>query len=171
MFRLKYSSRKRAGPFATVPLDVHLMVSRPEVPAARFAEMGVRSIAVHVESEVDFAEIAKIARSNGTKVHAALRHTTPVAALDPLLEHVDGCLFLTAPAGGGAFDQHAFKRLSQRPKGLYTIVDGKIIPDHFKRLAKLEVDVAVVGAALFAAGETEERARAFARMLGSRLVA
>lgn len=154
---------------ASVPLDVHLMVAQPRTPATRFAELGVRSIAIHLEAEENFTELSKIVRSNGVKIYAALRHTTPLAVLDSVRDHMDGCLLLTAPAGGGAFDAHAFERLSLRPRGLYTVVDGKIGPDHFEHLEDLKVDIAVVGAALFFAGETKERARAFARMLGSQL--
>ncbi|OCJ07766.1 hypothetical protein A6U86_29035 [Rhizobium sp. AC27/96] len=154
---------------APVPLDVHLMVVHPRRPATRFAEMGVRSVAIHLETEDNFADLSRIVRSNGAKAYAALRHTTPLAALDPLLDHIDGCLLLTAPAGGGAFDEHAFERLSRRPDGLHTVVDGKIGPDHFERLQDLNVDVAVVGAALFFAGETRRRARIFAGMLDGKL--
>lgn len=153
---------------ASVPLDVHLMVAQPRTPAIRFSEMGVRSIAIHLETEENFAELSKIVRGNGVKVYVALRHTTPLATLDPVLDHIDGCLLLTAPAGGGAFDEHAFERLSRRPKDLYTVVDGRIGPDHFQHLEELKVDIAVVGAALFFARKTEERAKAFARMLGGK---
>lgn len=144
------------------PLDVHLMVARPREAVIRFAELGVRSIAIHVESEGDFADLAGIARANGTRAFAALRHTTAVDELERLAGQADGCLFLTAPAGGGAFDERAFERLSQRPAGLCTIVDGKIGPEHFGRLGALGVDLAVVGAALFDGAGAGERARLFA---------
>lgn len=149
------------------PLDVHLMVARPREAVIRFAELGVRSVAIHVESEGDFADLAGIARANGTCAFAALRHTTAVAELERLAGRADGCLFLTAPAGGGAFDERAFERLSQRPAGLATIVDGKIGPEHFGRLGALGVDLAVVGAALFDGTGARERARLFAARLAS----
>ncbi len=47
----------------------------------RVAEMGVRSIAVHVEIEDDLRDLASIIRHNGGKTYAALRHTTPVVFL------------------------------------------------------------------------------------------
>lgn len=152
---------------ASKPLDVHLMVARPRDTVIRFSELGVRSIAIHLEAEDDFAELAKIVRSNGVKAFAAIRHTTSVSALTRVAEHADGCLFLTAPAGGGSFDDQAFTRLSERPAGLFTIVDGKIVPTHFSRLEKLHVDLAVVGAALFTDGEARERSEVLSRMLGN----
>ncbi len=155
----------------SMPLDVHLMVARPKNSVIRFSEIGVRSIAIHLEADQDFRELTAIGRSNGVKVYAALRHTTPVAALDAELDHVDGCLLLTAPAGGGAFDQHAFDRLAQRPNGLYTVVDGRIEPEHFKRLNRFQVDMAVVGAALFIEGQAKAKAEEYSKMLGRKFSA
>ncbi|MCZ7486158.1 hypothetical protein [Rhizobium rhizogenes] len=152
---------------ASTPLDVHLMVERPRASVIRFSEMGVRSIAIHLESGEDFAELSSIVRANGAKPFAAIRHTTAVFELARVADQADGCLFLTAPAGGGSFDEHAFERLSERPIGLYTIVDGKIVPEHFGRLEKLNVDLAVIGAALFTDGKADERSRAFSKMLGN----
>ncbi|WP_168879382.1 hypothetical protein [Rhizobium sp. P28RR-XV] len=155
---------------SSTPLDVHLMIAKPKHLAIRFAEMGVRSIAIHLESDDDFVEISRIVRSNGTEAYVALRHTTPVSVLLEMADHSDGCLLLTAPAGGGAFDEHAFTRLAQRPAGLYTVVDGKIGPDHFESLIDLQVDLAVVGAALFDGDDAKERAKAFSRMLAGHQV-
>ncbi|MCZ3378151.1 hypothetical protein [Rhizobium sp. AG207R] len=143
----------------SLPLDVHLMVDNPAASAVMFAEMRIRSIAIHVESDVEFAQTANIVRSHGVKVYAALRHTTSTMVLDSMLDHIDGCLLLTAPAGGGSFDVNAFERLATRPRSLYTVVDGKIGPEHFGRLKSLDVSLAVVGAAMFSAGPTAPRSR------------
>ncbi|WP_370677548.1 hypothetical protein [Pleomorphomonas sp. PLEO] len=147
------------------PLDVHLMVSDPRSAIVRYAELGVRSIAVHIEGEADFAEAAAIVRSNGGRLLAAIRHTTPVARLDEVAESVDGILFMTAPLGGGAFDDTAFIRLAERPRHLPTTVDGRIEAGHFQLLTGLGVDLAVMGAALFAGGRAGEQARLYADQL------
>lgn len=151
---------------SSVPLDVHLMIRDPAKSAAFYAEMGVRSIAVHVESEPTFGEVAAIVRANGVRAIAALRHTTTVAVLDSIHEKADGLLFLTAPAGGGDFDPNAFERIASRPRGLPTIVDGRIEPSHFARLRELGVDLAVVGATLFSAEQVGQRAAQLSAMLG-----
>ena len=148
-----------------LPLDVHLMVRDPLQAAIRYVEMGVRSIAVHVESEPAFGEVASVIRGNGARAIAALRHTTPGAHLDAVRDEADGLLFLTAPAGGGDFDACAFERLAARPSGLPTTVDGRIEPAHFARLRELGVDLAVVGATLFSAGQVGQRAAQLVGML------
>ncbi|MCM5557354.1 hypothetical protein [Pleomorphomonas sp. JP5] len=147
------------------PLDVHLMVGEPRGAILRYAEAGVRSIAVHVEGETDFSEAAAIVRANGVQLLAAIRHTTPVARLQDVAEIVDGIMFMTAPLGGGAFDDNAFLRLAGRPRHLPTTVDGRIEASHFRRLSDLGVDLAVLGAALFAGGRAAETARLYATEL------
>jgi ribulose-phosphate 3-epimerase len=141
------------------------MVAHSLKPALRYAEMGVRSIAVHIESEPTFGEIASILRGHGVRAIAALRHSTPVAALDAASDAADGLLFLTAPAGGGEFDPGAFERLAARPRNLPTMVDGRIEPSHFSRLRELDVDLVVVGATLFSAPPLEERAAQLSGLL------
>jgi ribulose-phosphate 3-epimerase len=147
------------------PLDVHLMVGDPRGAIIRYAEAGVRSIAVHIEGGTDFAEASAIVRANGGRLLVAIRHTTPVVRLNEVSEIVDGILFMTAPLGGGAFDDNAFDRLAERPRHLSTTVDGRIEARHFQRLADLGVDLAVMGAALFADGEAAEMARRYAAEL------
>lgn len=148
-----------------LPLDVHLMIRDPRRIAARYSEFGPRSIAVHVEDNLEFVEISRILRGNGVKTIAAIRHTTDVAELERVREFSDGFLLLTAPAGGGDFQSKSFERLAVRPRGLPVVIDGRIEPEHFDRLQALDVDLAVVGATLFSAGHVGHRAAELAAML------
>lgn len=111
-----------------LPLDVHLMIRDPAPIAARYAGLGVRSIAVHLEGGTDFATIAHSLHDNGVRAYAALRHTTPISELERVEGLADGVLLLTAPAGGGTFQPDSFRRLAARPRDLPVIVDGRIEP-------------------------------------------
>lgn len=146
---------------SSVPIDVHLMVRAPMRPAARFSELGARLVAFHVEGDHSVDDVAAVVRSHGSLAYASLRHTTDTSKIAHAIDAVDGLLFLTAPAGGGSFDDQAFERLAQRPRGLPLIVDGKIGPKHFNRLIELEVDLAVIGGALFSNGNPGATAREF----------
>lgn len=148
-----------------VPLDAHLMIRDPAPVAARYAGLGLRSIAVHLEGGHDFAAIAAMLRDHGVRAYAAIRHTTPVSALDAVAAVADGFLLLTAPAGGGDFQPDAFERLAARPANRPVVVDGRIEPRHFDRLRALGVDLAVVGAALFSAPDLGARAADLAARL------
>lgn len=148
-----------------LPLDVHLMVRDPVPIAARYAELGLRSIAVHLEAEGDIRRIATDIRSNGVQAFAAIRHATEIGLLRGIEDDVDGFLLLTAPAGGGAFQADTFERLSRRPASRATMVDGRIVPAHFPRLAALGVDIVVMGAALFEGAGAGQRAACMAQQL------
>jgi ribulose-phosphate 3-epimerase len=141
-----------------IDVDVHLMVERPGRWARTFAEAGARRVAFHTETTDDPRTIAADIRAAGALAYLALQPTTPLAQVLPLLEVVDGLLLLTAPAGGGAFDDAALHRIANLPPALPKIVDGGLEPLHFQALARAHVDLVVLGRALFASGDIGERA-------------
>jgi len=153
---------------SSLPIDVHLMVRAPMRPAARFSELGARLVAFHVEGDHSVDDVAAAVRSHGSLAYASLRHTTDTSKIAHAIDSIDGLLFLTAPAGGGCFDDHAFDRLARRPRGLPVIVDGKIDPKHFHRLIELEVDLAVIGGALFSKGTPGVTAQEFKYSISSK---
>ncbi len=142
-----------------VPVDMHLMIYNPAAWAVRFAGLGVRSVAFHFESAVDVEKLAAEIRREGAQAYLALRHTTPVEEIAGMLAAVDGVLLLTAPAGGGSFDANAFQRLASLPRDLTCIVDGNIDQTHFDRLRREEVDLAVIGKALFSHSDVARQAQ------------
>lgn len=144
--------------YTKLPIDVHLMLRHPAKAAVRFAEMGARSVAFHVEGDHSVSEISNAIRHNGSLAYVSLRHTTHVSKLDQFCDYADGFLFLTAPAGGGSFDETAFERLKGRPKGYPTTVDGKVGLEHLTVMQDLNVDMVVIGAALFGSGNVSIRA-------------
>jgi len=146
------------------PIDVHLMIDEPERSALRFASLGVRSVAFHVEATRDPAGLATAIRAAGARAYAALLPETEPATINPIASALDGILLLTAPPGGGAFIDAAFERIKRAPAGLPMIVDGRLQASHFDALRAHQVELAVVGAALFDGGMLAERARAFDRL-------
>ncbi|MDU0364295.1 hypothetical protein RWK44_28275 [Rhizobium sp. 25PS6] len=151
--------------YTKLPLDVHLMLRHPAKAAVRFAEMGARSIAFHVEGDHSVSEISNAIRHNGSLAYVSLRHTTHVSELEQFCDYADGFLFLTAPAGGGPFDDAAFARLEGRPSGFPTTVDGKVGLGELKQMQSLGVDTAVLGAALFGSGDASTRSAEIAGLV------
>jgi ribulose-phosphate 3-epimerase len=141
------------------PLDVHLMLDDPEPWVARFAALGARSVAFHAEAVRDIRRVVATIRSAGALAYLAFLPQTPMARISPLLLEADGILLLTAPPGGGAFDPAALARLEHLPKGIPTIVDGRIEPVHFDVCRSAGVELAVLGTALFDGDDIAERAR------------
>lgn len=141
-----------------IDVDVHLMIERPGRWARAFAEAGARRVAFHTESTDDPRTIAADIRAAGGLAYLALQPTTPLAQALPLLDGVDGLLLLTAPAGGGAFDDTALHRIANLPTAFPKIVDGGLEPLHFQALARGHVDLVVLGRTLFASDDIGERA-------------
>lgn len=87
----------------TVPLDVHLMIERPDHYAPRFIAAGADSITVHVEPEAkhDVAKTLGAIRAAGCRCGLTLNPATPFAALEPHLPNVDLVLIMTVHPGFG----------------------------------------------------------------------
>lgn len=141
------------------PVDVHLMIEEPQRWARRFARLGARRVIFHAETVSDPLAIADDIRAEGSLAYIALLPDTPIARYAALLERIDGLLLLTAPPGGGEFDETALARSREAPGGLPLIVDGGIDLRHFDTLRACSVEFAVIGRALFANRDPGGRAK------------
>jgi ribulose-phosphate 3-epimerase len=144
------------------PVDVHLMIDEPQRWARRFAGLGARRVIFHAEAVSDPMAVANEIRAEGSLAYVALLPDTPIARHAALLERVDGLLLLTAPPGGGKFNQVALARSREAPVGLPLIVDGGLEPQHFDSLRSCSAELAVIGKALFAARDLGEWAKTLA---------
>lgn len=86
-----------------LPLDVHLMIARPDHYAPRFIEAGANSITVHVEPEAkhDVAQTLRALRAAGCRAGLSLNPATPFAAVEPHLGEIDLLLVMTVHPGFG----------------------------------------------------------------------
>lgn len=84
----------------SLPLDVHLMISRPDVYFPRFAPMA-HAISVHVEAEHDVAKTLADIRSAGCKAGLAISPATEIEAVEPYLGAFDILLVMTVVPGFG----------------------------------------------------------------------
>jgi ribulose-phosphate 3-epimerase len=67
----------------SIPLNVHLMLTRPDLYVERFAEAGADTIQIHVEPEYDIAETLKKIRSLNVRSGLVLNPDTPASAAAP----------------------------------------------------------------------------------------
>ena len=85
---------------ATAPLDVHLMIERPDHYLPRFAK-NARNITIHVEAQCDVAATLGKIRAAGLSCGLALRPATPFETVEPLLGQIDLLLVMTVVPGFG----------------------------------------------------------------------
>ena len=85
---------------ATRPLDVHLMIDRPDHYLPRFLASAA-NITVHVESKHDVAQTLAAIRAAGRTCGITLKPGTPFSAVEPFLDCVDVFLVMTVEPGFG----------------------------------------------------------------------
>lgn len=145
-----------------LPLDVHLMIERPEHYVPRFIEAGANSITVHVESESkhDVAGTLKQIRAGGCRVGLTLNPATPYSAIEPFLESIDLLLVMTVHPGfgGQAFRPEMMEKVkranawrSAHNPRLHLEVDGGITPETAAISIANGADVLVAGTSIFGA--------------------
>ena len=84
-----------------MPLNVHLMMIRPDQYAERFIDAGADSVLIHVESDCDVTDTLACIRSRGARPGIALNPGTSAEHADPFLEEVDEIICMTVEPGYG----------------------------------------------------------------------
>lgn len=84
----------------SVPLDVHLMVTRPDHYFPRFTKFAT-SISTHVEAEHDVSDTLLKVRESGAKAGLAISPPTDIARIEPYLGQFDILLIMTVNPGFG----------------------------------------------------------------------
>ena len=89
-----------AAQIAKIPLDTHLMVSRPDHYFPRFIASS-KNITIHVEADCDVHSTLAAIRSAGATCGLSLRPGTPFESLVPYLSEIDLLLVMTVEPGFG----------------------------------------------------------------------
>jgi ribulose-phosphate 3-epimerase len=144
---------------ATVPLDTHLMIERPDHFFPRFVPY-VSNITIHVEPVYDIGGTLKGIRDAGATCGLAISPPTPFEKVEPFLEQIDLLLVLTVhPGFGGQSFMEAMmakvKRAAQLRAELgldfHIEVDGGIYPNTAAIARESGANVLVAGTGVFRA--------------------
>jgi ribulose-phosphate 3-epimerase len=158
-----------------LPLDVHLMIERPDHYLPRFLEAGANSITVHVEPEAkhDIAQTLSALRAAGCGAGLSLNPATPFEAIEPYLTEIDLLLVMTVHPGfgGQAFRPEMMEKVRRarvwreaHQATLHIEVDGGINAGTAKLSIENGADVLVAGTSIFRTGDY---AKAIAELRGS----
>lgn len=139
-----------------LPLDVHLMIDRPERYVEQFAEAGADIITFHLEATKNVSETLRLIHSCGKKAGISIKPDTPIGALTPYRGLFDMVLVMSVEPGFGgqqfipsALDK--IRRAKQLFPNVLVEVDGGITTDNAKQVIDAGVDVIVAGSAVFGA--------------------
>lgn len=84
---------------SAIPMDIHLMVERPEDKLAWFDIHPGEYVSVHVESTRHLQRTLRQIRDYGAHPMAALNPATPLCMAEEVLDDVDGILLMTVNPG------------------------------------------------------------------------
>lgn len=84
---------------SSIPLDIHLMVERPEESLDRFPFGTGDLVSVHAESTCHLQKVLTAIRAKGAKAAAALNPSTPLHVLDYVADDLDAVLVMTVNPG------------------------------------------------------------------------
>jgi ribulose-phosphate 3-epimerase len=148
------SLRKVTG----LPLEVHLMIVRPDDFIEEFVQAGADCLVVHWEGNYDLLRTLHRIKSLGRQAGVALNPATPASVLDEVLDEIDQVLVMTVSPG---FSHQAFlsttltkvarirRLIDQRRLTCHLEVDGGIDETTAPAAVAAGADLLVAGSAIF----------------------
>ena len=143
---------------ATKPLDVHLMIEKPERYIEEFAKVGADIITVHYESTVHLDRTLTQIKDAGCRAGVVLNLTTPVSVLEDILPKCYMVLLMSINPGFGGqkFEEITYNKAKKlremaNDQGLNTHIeiDGGVTSANAKKLLNAGADVLVSGSFIF----------------------
>lgn len=145
-----------------LPMDVHLMVERPEEYVSRAAEAGAEIIVVHEEATRHLPRLLTQIKAAGCRAGVALNPHTPLEVLDWVLDDLDLVLIMTVNPGFHGqrlipqmLDKirAARVRLDASGKALDLMVDGNVSLENAALMSQAGANMLVGGSSsIFRAG-------------------
>lgn len=143
-----------------LPLDIHLMIEKPERYLADFAAANPEIITVHYEAVPHLQRTLNQIRELGVKAGVALNPHTPLDGLKYVLADLDLILIMTVNPGygGQSFIPAMFEKIRECREMIGDLpvelqVDGGVGARNISRLAQAGATNFVAGSAIFKAAE------------------
>jgi len=147
---------------ATKPMDVHLMIEKPERYIERFREAGAHVITVHFEACTHLHRVIQQIKETGALAGVAINPHTPVTCLADILEDIDLILVMSVNPGYGGqkFIYQAIPKVMQlrqmlmeRNLSALIEIDGGIGLHNAEKVLQAGADVLVAGNAVLSAAD------------------
>ncbi len=154
-----------------LPLDVHLMIERPDDLIPEFIKAGSNYITVHAEACTHLHRTIQFIKEKGVKAGVSLNPATSLSAIDEgLLKDIDLLLIMSVNPGfsGQKFIPSALQKIKDArrlidSKGLKIEleIDGGVKIDNAGEISKAGADIIVSGSGIF---ETKDYKETIAKM-------
>jgi ribulose-phosphate 3-epimerase len=165
---------KAIKPHARVPVDVHLMIAPADPYLDAFREAGADILSIHPEAGPHLDRSLQHIRQIGAKAGVVLNPSTPVEAIEWVMDHIDVILVMSVNPGfgGQAFIRGQLKKIARlrqmidaTGRDIVLEVDGGVAPDTAPLCVQAGATALVAGTAVFKGGP-EAYARNIAALRG-----
>ena len=146
-----------------LPLDVHLMIERPEATLAEYIDAGANWISVHVEATDHLQRCLDLVRRSGVKAGAAINPATPTLALSAAYDDLDYAVVMSVNPGWGGQpflpgSIEKVRRLEKEARAgfgrrLAIEVDGGVTKANAGELVAAGAEILVAGTAIYGADD------------------
>ena len=140
------------------PLDVHLMIVKPQRYIKTFADLGSNILTVHYEACTHLHRTIQEIKDNGMKAGVAINPHTNVDLLSETISDIDlVCLMSVNPGfGGQSFIESTYKKVSKLKEMISTTnsnckieIDGGVSDKNAEKLLEKGADILVAGNHVF----------------------
>lgn len=162
---------------SSIPLDVHLMIEKPEDSIEKYIETSPWCITIHYESTKFPVRVLELIRKKGIRAGISINPSTPAESIFDILEYADLALVMSVDPGffGQSFMDMSLKKIEKIrdfiEKNGYTgaliQVDGGINKDNIKSAVNAGASVIVAGSSAFKDGRINENVKEM-KILGNR---
>ena len=143
---------------STLPIDAHLMITKPEKYVGKFCDAGADIVTFHPDASDDVQGALDIIKSKGKKCGLVVNADVDFDVVKPYLAKIDMLVIMTVQAGfgGQSFMPQCLEKAklgaTEREKHGYKYlieVDGGVSEKNIALLKEAGVDVAVAGSSVF----------------------
>jgi len=148
----------------SLPLEVHLMVEKPENHIKSFINAGGDIIIVHYETSKHLDRLIQIINEANVKSGIALNPATTLSVIEYLINKIDLLLLMTVNPGFGGQKfipemitkiEKARKIIDNQKKSISLEVDGGTNLDNISEVIKAGAEIIVVGQIIFKSANPE----------------
>ncbi|NWF97939.1 MAG: ribulose-phosphate 3-epimerase [Nitrospirae bacterium] len=158
-----------------LPLDVHLMIEKPDNYLQNFIDAGADFLTVHYEAVIHLHRTIQHIKEKGIKAGVSLNPSTPVNCLEEIINDIDMVLIMSVNPGFGGQkyitqSTDKIKRLKdlivKKNSNALIEVDGGIGTDNAYEVISAGADILVMGSAFFKSGDYEKFIKKIRKIAG-----
>jgi ribulose-phosphate 3-epimerase len=157
-----------------LPLDVHLMIEKPELFIETFVNAGADIISVQVETCVHLNRVLQMIKQTGAKAGVVLNPSTPLSSIEMELDNVYLVMVMSVNPGFGgqqfissSLDKVRSLRKQIEDRDLDTLIemDGGINEKTIKSISDAGVNIFVAGSAIFKSDDYRKTIASFRELI------